>query len=235
MRRSLARGVPAAEAARLAAAAERDGDSDGDGAAGASELHAIAARLSDALASLDDACAHEELDRLFGAFSVDMALSEVILPLLAELGERWARAEIGVGDEHFASNLIQGRLLSLARKWDEGGGPRALLACPSGELHTIGLLCFGLALRNQGWRITYLGADTPVAAIAQVADALGPAQIVLASVDPDVFRRLDDQLADLASRARVAIAGRGATHGLADALGVELLDADPVSVAAAIA
>jgi MerR family transcriptional regulator, light-induced transcriptional regulator len=235
MRRSLARGLPAAEAARLAAAAGRDGNGDGDGAAAASELHAIAARLSDALTALDDACAHEELDRLFGAFSTDMALSEVVLPLMAELGERWAHAEIGVGDEHFASNLIHGRLLSLARKWDEGGGPRALLACPSGELHTIGLLCFGLALRNQGWRITYLGADTPVAAIAQVADAVEPAQIVLASVDPDVYRRLDDQLADLASRARVAIAGRGATHGLADALGAELLDADPVSVAAAIA
>lgn len=42
----------------------------------------------------------------------------------------------------------------------------------TGELDTIGLLAFGLALRGEGWRITYLGADTPLAAIEQNAGAV---------------------------------------------------------------
>jgi MerR family transcriptional regulator, light-induced transcriptional regulator len=228
MRRALAQGIPAAEAARLAAEGEADaGASQPDGAG---ELGALHNRLRDALADLDDACAQEVLDRLFGAYSVDTALSEVILPYLADLGERWASDEIGVGEEHFASNLILGKLLSLARKWDEGHGPRALLACPPGEQHTIGLLSFGLALRGRGWLITYLGADTPYSAIAQVADAVRPAQVVLSSVRGETFAGNDGALAELAGRMPVALAGVGAAAGAVD--GVAVFGGDPVSEAA---
>ena len=38
-----------------------------------------------------------------------------MLPYLHELGERWASGEASVGQEHFASQLIRGRLLGLAR------------------------------------------------------------------------------------------------------------------------
>jgi hypothetical protein len=50
------------------------------------------------------------------------------LPCLAELGERWQSGEVSVGQEHFASNLLRGRLLSLAQGWGQGSGPRAVLA-----------------------------------------------------------------------------------------------------------
>ena len=42
-----------------------------------------------------------------------------------------------------------------------GSGPLAVLACLPGEQHDLGLIAFGLALRARGWRIVYLGADTP--------------------------------------------------------------------------
>jgi MerR family transcriptional regulator, light-induced transcriptional regulator len=227
MRRAVARGVPAAEAARLAAQ-DRDGDAPAPSSGG--ELAALRDRLRDALADLDDACAQDVLDRLFGAFTVDAALAEVVLPYLEELGERWECGEIGVGDEHFASNLIHGRLLSLARKWDEGQGPRALLACPPGEQHTLGLLCFGLALRARGWLITYLGADTPTGAVAKVAEALKPAQVVLASVSPEMFAAERGALAELAARIPVALGGSGA--GPAAVKGAAVLGGDPVTEAA---
>ncbi len=41
-------------------------------------------------------------------------------------------------------------------------GPSALLACPPGEYHDLGLIGFGLVLRERGWRITFLGSDTPI-------------------------------------------------------------------------
>jgi hypothetical protein len=34
-----------------------------------------------------------------------------------------------------------------------------LLACAPGELHDLGLVAFGLALRGRGWGIAFLGAD----------------------------------------------------------------------------
>jgi hypothetical protein len=112
-----------------------------------------------------------------------------VLPYLHELGERWASGEASVGQEHFASQLIRGRLLGLARGWDRGSGPRALLACAPGEQHDLGLIVFGVALRARGWRITYLGQDTPLETLAESARSLGPLAIVISSVSPDRLSR----------------------------------------------
>ena len=66
------------------------------------------------------------------------------------------------------SNLLRGRLLGLARGWDRGSGPRAVLACPPGERHDLGLLAFGLALREHGWRDQRFSAsDTPLETLAR--------------------------------------------------------------------
>ena len=153
---------------------------------------------------------------------------------MREIGERWARNEITVADEHFATNVVTGRLLSLARKWDAGAGPRAVLACPPGELHTIGLLSFGLSLRAHGWRITYLGADTPLPALARVAETVQPRQIVLASVAASVYREARPALAELAATVPLAIAGDGAGEAIAAEIGARFLVSDPVTAAGTI-
>jgi len=231
IRRAMERGIPAAEAARLAATTGT-GPAQGEERP---ELPLLGARLRDALSAYDEASAQDALDRLFGAYGVETVLSEVILPYMRELGERWARDEIGVADEHFAASVVHGRLLSLARKWGSGRGPSAVLACPAGELHTIGLLCFGLALRAQGWRITYLGADTPTPALAGVAAHVRPSRVVLSSVDGGVFHRSMDELAELAGEVPMALGGAGATRSLAEGIGAELLPEDPVRAAAELA
>src|SRR3954470_13455170 len=187
MRRAIERGLPAAEAARLAVAEPQPDPSAGEPVE-PGELARVKQQLDDALTRLDETGAQEHLDRLFGAYSMDAVVSVVVLPYLRELGERWERGEVTVGHEHFASNLLHGRLLSLTRKWDAGHGPHALLAAPSGEQHTLGLLCFGLALRARGWRITYLGADTPARTLADIAVGLQPDRVVVASVRPSTYR-----------------------------------------------
>jgi MerR family transcriptional regulator, light-induced transcriptional regulator len=230
MRRALAEGRPAAEAARLAAATPAAVASEPP----SRELERLRRRLSEAVERLDDTAAQTALDRLFGVYSIDAALSEVILPFVREVGERWACDELGVGHEHFATNLIQGRLLSLARNWGRGHGPMALLACPAGEHHTIGLLAFGLTLRMHGWRITYLGADTPVDAIAHVADAVDPARIVVTSLRSDIYETAVEGLGRLAARHPLALAGAGATAELATRVGADLLAGGPVTEAAGL-
>jgi MerR family transcriptional regulator, light-induced transcriptional regulator len=229
MNRGLARGLRAREAARAALAGSPQSEAD---VRITTELDDVTQRLRRALDALDDSGAQEQLDHLFAGYSVDSVLSNVILPYLHELGERWACDEIGVGHEHFAANLIQGRLLRLAHPWDGGTGARALLACPPGEQHTLGLLCFGLSLRSRGWRITYLGADTPIPAVAQVAASLDPACIVLSSVSASVFEQARKPLARLAKRYPLVLGGAGARPKLARKLGATALEGDPVSEAA---
>ena len=190
-------------------------------------------RLSQVLARYDDAGAHAVLDRLLAAYGASTVISEVIVPYLVDLGERWADGSATIAEEHFASSLIRGRLLGLARGWDSGVGHRALLACPSGELHDLGLLCFGIALRGHGWRITYLGADTPQSTLIEAAARLTPNVIVLASTKSSRLRALAGDAQSAA--APIAIAGRGATRRIADELGATLLDVDPVTSAARVA
>ena len=149
MQALLATGVSARQAAEAVLAAPRvtEAAADLELAAQGASLAASRAQLGDALGSYEESAAHAVLDRLFAGFTIETAISKVIVPYLADLGERWAAGTATIAQEHFATSLIRGRLLGLARGWDSGTGRRALLACPSGELHDLGLLCFGIALR----------------------------------------------------------------------------------------
>jgi DNA-binding transcriptional MerR regulator len=190
--------------------------------------------LLEALTSFDSAAGHAAFDRVLGARSLDAALSDVVLPGLRQIGERWASGSITVAQEHFATELITGRLRGLGREWGAGLGPRAVLACPSGERHDVGLLCCALALDRRGWRVTYLGADTPVDALESVVGTVEPAVVVIGAVQVDPLQAAAAALGRLAERVPVAVGGTGACADLAAAAGAWHLNGDPVAGAAAL-
>ncbi len=230
MQAHLENGLSAAEAAQLASV--------GGSAASAAEQGGAIPRgveqLREALDAMDADAAHAVLDGLLASFTLETVLSDVLLPYLHELGERWRSGEASVAQEHFASNLLRARLLALARGWERGEGRTALLACAPGEQHDLPLITFGLALRGRGWRIVFLGADTPAASVADTAERLRPALIVVSSVTPRGFRREADTLAAIAREHRLAIAGAGAGERLAESLGCSLLHGDPVAAASEV-
>jgi MerR family transcriptional regulator, light-induced transcriptional regulator len=201
MQRHLAAGYAAAEAAELAtqlpAAAEPTPPAAKD-------------ELAAALSSFDDGAAHAVFDSLLARFSLDTLLRDVVVPYLHELGEGWERGDVSIGQEHFASAFLRGRLLGLARGWGRGIGPVAVLACAPGEQHDLGLIAFGLALRARGWRVIYLGADTPIATVADAARSCEPAFVVVSAVDPRTFRRQTGELEQLARAAQLCLGGAGA-------------------------
>jgi DNA-binding transcriptional MerR regulator len=221
MQQHLAEGFAAAEAAALARRAAQPEDTSSD--AGRNELAA-------ALARLDDGAANAIFDALLARYSLDTVLRDVVVPYLHELGNAWERGDVSIAQEHFASTLLRGRLLGLARGWGQGIGPAAVLACAPGEQHDLGLLVFGLALRARGWRIVYLGTDTPIASVADAARACDPAFVVVSAVNADALRRNWDELEQLAQEFRVCLGGAGASlpHRELDAL---RLAGDPVAEA----
>lgn len=187
--------------------------------------------LRDALATLDEATGNTALDRLFGRYSPDTAIDEVVLPYLHDLGERWSRGESSVSEEHFASFVIRGRIMSLAAGWGSGAGPDAVLACLPGERHDIGLLCLGVGFRRHGWRVVMLGADTPMDTLQQVVSDRDPDLVVVSSVDPGRFATHGGELAEIASATRLALAGAGARADLARELGADHVDEPPMAAA----
>jgi MerR family transcriptional regulator, light-induced transcriptional regulator len=224
MQKQLAAGLAAAEAASAAAARVTERQTSSDTASAREELDA-------ALLGFDDARAHTAFDSLVARFSLDTILGEVVLPYLHELGDRWERGEISVAQEHFASSLLRGRLLGLARGWGQGLGPTALLACAPGEQHDLGLIAFGLALRARGWRILYLGPDTPLDSLAEAAHSAQPEVVVVSAVDAQTLSASRNGLGELARDHRLAVGGAAATSGLDLGADVHLLAGAPVDEA----
>jgi len=224
----LAAGYPAAAAARLAVAGE------GATAASAAVPDRMVEELRRAAQRYDEAGANAVLDEALGRFTVETVLEGLIMPFLRYLGSGWEAGEVAIGQEHFATALVRGRLLGLARSWGMGSGPRAILACPPGELHDLGLIAFGLALRERGWRITLLGANTPLATVGETARALAPDLVVIATVDDARLLDHRDEIAALAGCAWTALAGPGVTPELARATGALPLLGSPTTAAARV-
>jgi MerR family transcriptional regulator, light-induced transcriptional regulator len=233
MQAHLANGMSAAEAAGAALSEESDllpaGPNRALGDPGG--LAEAARALGEYLNPFDEPAAQAALDRLFAQHTVEEVLRDVVMPYLHNLGERWEQGTVTVADEHLVSNMLRGRLASFARGWGRGIGPRAVLACAPGEQHDLPLLAFGIVLHRNGWRVEYLGADTPIDDVARAAVAMSADLAVLSAAIPG---RLDPYAADLAGLAAVvplAIAGAGASQVVADAAGARLLSRDPVTEA----
>jgi len=228
MRAHLNAGVSAAEAARLALAEDV-------AVAAAPAPVADASELVAALDRFDETGAQRAFDRLLAALTLDVVLRDVLVPYLHDLGERWEYGQATVAQEHFASNLLRGRLMALARVWDRGGGPRALLACAEGELHDLPLLAFGLVLREHGWRISYLGADTPVASVVEAARTLAPDAVVVSGTTSGALQGIATRLREVALAAPLYLAGAAADPHVARRAHGTYLAGDPVSAAEALA
>jgi DNA-binding transcriptional MerR regulator/methylmalonyl-CoA mutase cobalamin-binding subunit len=226
----IAQGLSAAEAARRALQGEPPA-ADGDGPLVAQ----LAEDLRSALDEFDGDRAHAAFDRLLSSLSVETLLREVVLPYLHELGDRWERGEVTVAQEHFASNLLRGRLLGLARDWASGSGPAVVLACPPGEEHDLGLIIFGIAAARRGRRVVFLGADTPVDTIRDTVAATAPLAVVVSVTKPGTLAEQRAALTRLATDTTLLLGGAGAAPEEVSAIGAEPLRGDPVTAALELA
>lgn len=226
MRRALDEGLSAAEAARMALAA---------GPSSEGLLRDTRRRLMAAIAAFDEAAVQGALDDALAAFGLEALVNDLVLPTLSAVGGGWEGGDVEISQEHFASNLIRGRLLALARLWGRGAGPQALLACPPGEHHDISLLAFGLILRSHGWRILFLGANTPLSTIHRTAGRTGSAVIVLVTFDPAWVGTDRAALLALARVVPLFLGGPGSSRELAEELGARWLTGTVIEAARTVA
>lgn len=235
MSRHIADGLAAREAAELASRAILGGTSaaTGDPPAVTFDVQRARTELARAVEAFDEPAAQAIIDGLFSAATIDAVLAEVVVPFLRDVGDRWQHGDLSVAHEHFASNVLRGRLLGLGRGWGAGSGRRALLACPAGERHDLGLVCFGLALRARGWRIDFLGADTPTESILRATHALDPALLAVSATAAELLTPMLGELAALARGRTVVVAGAGAPR-IDPPDGVVALTGDPVAEAARV-
>ena len=146
----------------------------------------------------------------------------VVAPGMREIGERWARGEIGINHEHRASYetlealaKMQSRILIRPAE-----GHAVVLAALGEEQHEIGLRCASYLFEAEGWRTHYLGARIPAQAVIASVHELGPAVVCLSISQADHLLALQRDLAGVMASARsihaqIIIGGRAATPELA--------------------
>ncbi len=111
------------------------------------------------------------------------AVQDVIAPALREIGERWARGDVGIGLEHALSAITKQLLMSSinSMRWATGG-PRIAIATPPNEQHELGALLAYYLASTFGAECTYMGPNMPVAALADAIASLNSQALVLSLI-----------------------------------------------------
>ncbi len=187
-----------------------------DGGANASSpFGAVVDELTGAFVALDRDAAERVLRPLLPLYPFEVTFEQIFTPALVSLGERWRRGEGSVAAEHFAAAFVREKLIAMlsAVTAPGAGRPRALLACPEGERHELGLLYLALRLSARGWETVYLGPDMPVDGIVAAMGQVSPGIVgVSLTQHQDKARRLSEvgRICGVAGRETLVMVGGGA-------------------------
>ena len=170
---------------------------------------------------LVEAMKPEELERFLMRAAVSLrpaeVVSEILVPLLAEVGNAWSAGRMGASSEHVASVAIRRYLEWLTDTVQiDSGAPLALTGTPAGQRHEFGALLAGVIAADAGWGVRFLGPDLPASEIQRGAKTLDASLILLSAVHPelsaDTARDIARMKQDLPERVDVVIGGSGAAR-----------------------
>lgn len=160
----------------------------------------------------------KDAERLFGQLigaSFEDRLHQVYFPVLRDIGDRWARGEINVAQEHYASTIIRDQLVGtlVAVGARNAADPHAVCTTYPGELHELGALALGVQLGLAGYRVSYLGANMPLPDLAEFVEKQKPVVVCISTITPVDRNEVMSYAASLRSKAvpeaRIIIGGRG--------------------------
>ena len=167
-------------------------------------------RVLEALETIDSARVERLLTPAFLSLGPRDFTLELALPLLREIGDRWAAGQLSIGAEHAAVAVLRTLLGGCIQRHPERDARgRALFVTPSGQRHEFGILAAALLASGVGVDTIYLGCDVPVSDVVDSATRTGSGLVVLglAPRDADGPDALEDAF-DYVRRLREALPER---------------------------
>ena len=155
------------------------------------------------------------LERAALTLGVPLFLDQVVAALLGRIGEGWSEHSVSVAQEHMASALVRRVLGWLLRVYEvRNGAPRVVVATPPHHSHELGALMAAASAASEGWNVTYLGPDLPVAdLVSAVGQSDARAVAISAVYQPqgvDLLEVLRDIRARLPGDVTLLVGGTGA-------------------------
>lgn len=239
-------GLPLEELARLEEKVDTEGDGTrslsadrspvtGDAAQSTTELAASAvASALQATRRLDPVELQAVLERAAVTLGVPTFIDEVVAPALVRIGHGWAQGSVSVAQEHMATAVFRRVLGWLFRVYEvKGPAPCLVVATPPRQQHEMGALMVAASAAAEGWSVTYLGPNLPVAELLSAArqtdaDAVA-VSVVYREEAGDLAVVLREIRAGLPDRVPLLVGGAAlpAIRGDAEAAGARVLESLP--------
>ncbi len=143
-------------------------------------------------------------------------LDQRAAPFLVAVGEAWANGQLHVRHEHFGSACLGDFLRAVRLPLDERArGPIVALATLPGESHSLGLQMASVVFALAGWRVLFLGSETPpeqIVALAREAPLSAVAlSVVNTNTTPAAMQRIVDLRHQLPSDVTLLLGGAAAS------------------------
>ncbi len=94
---------------------------------------------------------------------------DVLMPVLATIGERWEQGKLDIYVEHRASEIVSRLIGQLSSKFTRRGVDRGtvIIVAPEGEQHSLSIALTADVLRLEGWKVMNLGGNLPASELAK--------------------------------------------------------------------
>jgi DNA-binding transcriptional MerR regulator/methylmalonyl-CoA mutase cobalamin-binding subunit len=138
-----------------------------------------------AVAELDMFELEEVLRRATMHLSTAVAIDDVIIPLLRDVGLKWKAGEITPAHEHLGSVAVR-RVLAWMQSSAvvPANAPVAVVGTPADQRHELGAKIVATTTSYESWRVVYVGSDLPAESIAVAAKQSGARMIALSLIYP---------------------------------------------------
>jgi methanogenic corrinoid protein MtbC1 len=110
----------------------------------------------------------------------------IIQPVMYEIGMLWERGTISVAQEHLASAIV-GRVMastSMLEVSPEKDMAKVVITSAPNEFHEIGAWMISDILEHEGWKVRYLGANTPTNDLLELLRSFQPKVLALSVTMP---------------------------------------------------
>lgn len=103
--------------------------------------------------------------------------TEIVQPVMYELGSLWEGGKISVLEEHLATSIVSKILAILYEKQKIHKSRRtykAIVTAAPNEYHELGARMLADLLEAEGWKVYYLGANVPEGSIISMVEKVKP-------------------------------------------------------------
>lgn len=158
-------------------------------------------QLIDCVANHDSKRLWELLDQTLIHQGLKNFIIDTIAPLIHIVGEKWARGEMRIFEEHFVTRQLTLFLDSVISKIPlTPSSKTVLLATLPGESHSLGLLMLESLLRDHGSMVVNLGTEMPMEQLTLATEQYQAQAVFLSFSGAYNSNGIRTELLDLAER-----------------------------------